>query len=98
SALLGEAGHVEHRAPFPFEMRRHAEQRPDRHNPGPANAGDQDAVGLMERVIPRVQQRCEPTLAAIASSALFELAAMHGYKARAEPFDAGKILVAARLI
>ena len=35
--------------PFAFEMRGHPEQRADRHDAGAADAGDEDAVGLVER-------------------------------------------------
>ena len=48
AALLREAGHVEHRAALALEMRGHAEQRADGDHAGAADAGDQDAVGLVE--------------------------------------------------
>src|SRR5437667_2406144 len=98
SALLREAGHVQYGAAFPFEMGRHTEQRPDRHDASPANPSDQDSVRLVKRGTSGARKRREPILAEIADPALFEPAALHGHKARAESFHARIILVAARLI
>ena len=41
AVLLREAGHVEHRRALPFEMRRHPDQRADRHDAAAADAGDE---------------------------------------------------------
>ena len=49
AALLREAGHVEHRAALALDMRGHADERADGHDAGAADAGDQDAVGLVDR-------------------------------------------------
>ena len=49
AVLLREARHVEHAAALAFEVRGHADQRADRHHPGAADAGDEDAVGLGRR-------------------------------------------------
>lgn len=49
AVLLGQAGKVEDRAAFALEMRRHAEQRSERHDAAAADPGDHDPVGLIER-------------------------------------------------
>ena len=98
TALLREAGHVEDGAALPFEMRGHAQQCADRHDAGPADAGDEDAVGLVESGMAGLRQSRQAVLAEIAGPALFEPAAMDRHKARAEALDAGIILVAARLV
>ena len=46
AALLRHAELVEHGDAFPLQMRRHAEQRPDRHDASAADSGDQNAVRL----------------------------------------------------
>ena len=56
AALLRQAGHVENRAALAFEMRRHAEQCPDRDDAGAADAGDEDAVGFVESRLRRLGQ------------------------------------------
>ena len=47
AVLLGEAGHVEHRAALALEVRRHAEQRADGDHAAAADAGDQHVPGLV---------------------------------------------------
>ncbi len=49
AALLGEPGHVDDADRLAFEMRRHAEDGPDGDDAGAADAGDDDAVGLVDR-------------------------------------------------
>ena len=48
AALLREARHVEHGGALAFEMRRHADQRADRHDAGAADPGDENAIGFRE--------------------------------------------------
>ena len=61
AALLRQAGHVEHRDALALEMRRHAEDRADGHDAGAADAGDQDAVGLVEAGQGGLRQRDSAT-------------------------------------
>ncbi len=97
AALLGEAGHVQNPDRLAFEMRRHAEDRPDGHDAGAADAGDDDAIGLVDHRqlgIGKGRQRRRPGKAGRA----FRLAAVDGDEGGAESLEAGKILVAARLV
>src|SRR5215471_12352397 len=79
-------------------MRRHPQQRADGDDPGPADAGHEDAVGFIESGEGGLGQRRQLLLAEMRALPLLELAAIHGDKARAETLDAGIVLVAARLI
>src|SRR5215467_1228253 len=97
-ALLGETGHVEHSATPVFQMRRHPKQRADCDDPGPSDAGHEDAVGFIEGGQDGFRQRRKLLLAETRTIPLLEPAAIHGDKARAEALDTGIILVAARLI
>ena len=48
-------------APLPSSVRGHAEQRADRHHAGAADAGDENAVGTIERGLRglgQVAERC----------------------------------------
>ena len=49
AVLLRQARHVEHRDALAFEVRRHAEDLADGDDAGAADAGDEDAVGRVER-------------------------------------------------
>src|SRR5262245_42622160 len=98
TALLREAGHVENRAALSFEMRRHSEQRTDRNHTGSTDAGDEDAVGLTESRMKRLGQRRQLLFRQIASVPQLQRTATYCNKTRTETFEAGKILVAARLI
>ena len=49
AVLLRKPADVEHGAAFAFEMRRHAKERAQRDDAGAADAGDEDAVGPIER-------------------------------------------------
>ena len=99
AALLRHAELVEHGDALPLQMRRHAEQRPDRHDAGAADPGDENAVGLGKGGQGRLGQRRQVVpIVEIGRAALAQAAAMHRDKARAETLEAGKILVAARLV
>ena len=95
AALLRHAHLVKHRHVPPVEMRGHAKQRADGDDAGAADAGDEDVVGMVKRGDDRFLHG--EKLGRIART-LAQLAAMHSHKTRAEPLDAGKILVAARLV
>ena len=99
AALLRQAGHVEHGDALAFEMRRHAEQRADRHDAGAADAGDEDAVGL-GRAPGSAGSGSGGSSSSPSSPAsrLLQRAALDRDEARAEALDAGVILVAARLV
>src|SRR3972149_1780906 len=49
AVLLREARHVEHRHALALEMRRHAENLPDRDHAGAADARDEHPIGRLER-------------------------------------------------
>ena len=97
AALLREPGHVEHADAAAFEMRGHAEDAADGDDAGAADAGDDDVVGLLDRRQFRIGQRRQIVIGGDAP-ALFQLGAVHRDEGRAETLDAGKILVAARLV
>ena len=97
AALLRETRHVEHADALAFKMRRHAENAADGDDAGAADAGDDDVVGLLDRRQLRIGQHRQIMIGGDAL-ALFQLGAMHRDERRAEALDAGKVLVAARLI
>src|SRR5438874_3039442 len=96
--LLGESGHIEDRAALSFEVGGHPDERTNRDDAGSTDASDENAVGFIEIRVSRLGQRRQLVLAEIARFAQLQRTAMHGHKTRAETFDAGIILVAARLI
>ena len=98
AALLRQPGHVEDGDALAFEMRRHANERADCHDAGAADPGHQHAVRLGKRRQFRLGQRRQPVFAELAGFALAQRPALDRHKARAEAFEAGVILVAARLI
>jgi hypothetical protein len=59
AVLLRKAGEVEHGAALALEMGGHADQGADCDHAGAADAGHQDAVGLVERPHGRHGQRGE---------------------------------------
>ena len=100
AALLREAGHVDHADAFAGEMRRHAEDRGNRHDAGAADPGHEDRV---RRFADLGQARLLQRRPAVARfhfprRGLARLRAMHGHEGWAEPVDAGKILVARGLV
>ncbi len=97
AALLGEARHVQDPDRLAFEMRRHAQDRPDGDDAGAADAGHDDAVGLIDLRQMRLGERRQRRRSGDRGRAL-GLAAMDGDEGGAESLHAGKILVAARLI
>ena len=98
AALLREARHVEHADALAFEMRRHAEDAADGDDAGAADAGDDDVVGLPDRRQRGLGQRHRVVSRGDAPCPASSLRAVHGDERRAEALDAGKILVAARLV
>ena len=80
-------------------MRGHAEQRADGDHAGAADAGDEDVEGRV-KFRRRGQRQIGEQRRWIGGGAvgLPQAAAMHGDKTRAKAFDAGKILVAVRLV
>src|SRR2546423_3278003 len=65
---------------------------------GSTDAGNENAVGFVESGMCRLGQRRQFVLAEIARFAWLQSTAIHGDEARTETFDAGIVLVAARLI
>ena len=98
AALLSEARHVEHGAALLFEVRCHAKKGPNGYDTSPADAGDKNAVGLIEKRQNGLGQRRQSVLAMITGAWLLEPPAMDGDKARAKTFETRVILVTARLI
>ena len=78
-------------------MRRHAENAADGDDAGAADTGDDDVVGLVDGRKFRLRQLRQVMIGGDAL-ALFQLGAVHRDERRAEAFDAGKVLVAARLV
>ena len=98
TALLGEAGHVEHRGPLALEMGRHAEERADRDHAGAADPADHDAVALVQRRQRRLGQLLEGGIVLRRGPAPAQLGAFDRDEARAEALEAGIVLVAGRLV
>ena len=86
TVLLREAGHVEHAAALALEVRGHSQQRADGHDPGAADAGDQYAVGLGQRVGDRIGERRK--LARTGPGRLLQPAALDGDEAGTEALEA----------
>ena len=98
-ALLREAGHVDDAGALAFEMRRHAEDRADRHHAGAANAGDDHGIRPLDSGEHRLRETGEDGLVGRRLVRRFlTLAAMHRNEARAETLQAGEILVARVLV
>ena len=97
AALLREAGHVDDADALAFQMRGHADDGADGDDAGAADAGDDDAVGMVGQRQARRRQR-RPVGGLGDALALLELGAVHGDEGRAEALEAGIILVAARLV
>src|SRR5580693_6820495 len=79
-------------------MRRHAEERAQRDHAGAADAGDEDAVGPLERRRFRLRQIGKQAVVGRKATELARGGAADGDKAWAKALEAGKILVAVRLI
>src|SRR6185437_17141246 len=94
AALLREAGHVDDAGALAFQMRGHADDGADSDNAGAADAGDDDAVGMISQRKARAWQR-RPVRRLGHAFALLKLRAMYGNEGRAEAVDAGIILIAA---
>ena len=99
AVLLRQAREVERRARHALDMGGHAEQRADGDDAGAADPGDEDVVGAIERRRGRQRQIGEQRRRiGRGAIGLPQLAAMHGDKTRAKALDAGKVLVAVRLV
>ena len=97
AALLRQARHVEHADGLALEVRRHPQNAADGDDAGAADAGDDDVVGLIDRRQRRIGKLRQRVVGGDAG-ALFQLGAVHRDEGRAKTFDAGKVLVAARLV
>ena len=99
AVLLRQSRKVQRRARLAVDMGRHAEQRADGDDAGAADTGDEDVERPVQRRRRR-QRQVGKQRRRIGSGAIgfAQLAAVHGDKARAESLDAGKILVAVRLV
>src|SRR5690606_19666797 len=95
--LLRQAGLIQHRHPFAFDVCRHAQQRTDGHHPGATHTGEQNAVGVIARDRRWLGQGREVDIGTDAGR-LLQLAALDRDKAGAETAHAGEIFVAAGLV
>src|SRR5439155_17314767 len=97
AALLRETGLIDDADALAFEVRGHAENPADGHDAGTADAGDDDVVGAVDRRQRRLRQAA--LLGARGNTrALLRLGAVHGDEGGTKTFDAGEILIAARLV
>src|SRR6185312_5568166 len=97
AALLREAGHVDDADALAFKMRGHADDSADGDNAGAADTGDDDAAGMIDQRHARRRQR-RPVRRLGDALAFLEPGAVYGDEGRAEPVDAGIVLVATRLV
>ena len=99
AVLLRQARHVERAGGLAVQVRGHAEDGAHRHHARAADAGNQHAVGprAVERGQGGLGQR-QVGFGQRARLAAPGRGAVHGDKAGAEALDAGKILVARRLV
>src|SRR5207244_7580791 len=91
AALLREAGLIDDADTLAFEVRRHAEHAADGHDPGAADAGDDDRIGLRDRGLHGFGERRQVCRRFNGLAAL-ELRALDGHEGRAETLQAGKVL------
>ena len=99
AVLLREPCEVERRARQALDMGGHAEQRANGDDAGAADPGDEDVVGAIERGRGRQRQVGEQRRRiGRGTIGLPQFAAVHGDKTRAKALDAGKVLVAVRLV
>ena len=96
-ALLREPRHIDDADALAFKMRGHAEDSADGDNAGAADAGYDDAVGMIDQRHRRRRQS-RPVIRFGRPLACLQPRPVHGDKRRAEPVQAGVILVAARLV
>ena len=98
SALLGQPGHVDHAAPLAFKVRRHAENGRNRDDACAADPVDnrRPTAGQIERG--RIGNALKRITQAFEALGFFEHGTMDSHEGRAEPVDAGKILIAAGLV
>ena len=99
AALLREAGHIDHADALAFEVRGHAEHAADRDDAGAADPRNDDVVGAVDRRQGRLGKRRNGLIGRAPRARIaFELRPVHGDEGRAKTLEAGKILVAARLV
>src|SRR5580692_10457125 len=79
-------------------MRRHADESAQRDDASAADAGDEDAIGPLQRRRFRLRQTGKQAVARRKAAELARDGAAHGDKARAKALEAGKVLVAVRLV
>ncbi|KAG1183855.1 hypothetical protein G6F35_015241 [Rhizopus arrhizus] len=102
TALLRQAGQVQHRGRQAFQVRGHRHDGADGDDAGAAHARDEQAVGAVKRGRGRQRQLFDQALQAflvgLGRRALPGLAAHDGHEAGAEAFRARVVLVAAGLV
>ncbi|KAG1445018.1 hypothetical protein G6F57_017679 [Rhizopus arrhizus] len=102
TALLRQAGQVQHRGRQAFQVRGHRHDGADGDDAGAAHARDEQAVGAVKRGRGRQRQLFDQALQAflvgLGRRALPGLAAHDGHEAGAEALQTGEVLVAAGLV
>ena len=99
AAFLRQPGHIGRAAAFAFKMRRHREEGADGHDPGAADAGDENGERLVAKLRDRrLRQRRKIICLRRVHARGFQLGPVHRHHRRAEALEAGEILVAARLV
>ena len=97
AVLLGQTRHIEDRDALALKMRGHAENLADRDDAGSADAGEDDAIGTLDRWNLRLGEGGRG-LGNLGRLAPARDPAMDRHETRAEAVNAGIVLVAARLV
>ena len=92
-AFLRQASHVDHSAAFAFEMRGHADNRPDGHHARPADTRNNDGIIARQRFIDGLR-KIKPFAIGNQRCRFFNAGTMQRDKGGTKPFDTRKILVA----
>ncbi len=95
AALLGEARHLHHARTLAVDLRRLRHHRADGDDTGAADPGDDDVEGAVDRGQHRLGQVRQVKLR---RRGLFHRRPFQRHEGRAEPVEAGEILVAGRLV
>src|SRR6185312_2845890 len=97
ATFLREAGHVDDADALAFQMRGHADDGADGDDAGAADAGDDDAVGMISERCGWLRQR-RPVFRLGDALAFLQFRAVHGDEGGAKTIEARIILIAARLV
>ena len=98
AVFLRQPGHVEHRDALAIDVRRHADQCAERDNAGAAHPGDEDVERAARVRQCWFRQAAEHTIVDCQPFCFLQAATFHRDEGGAEALEAGKILVAGRLV